>query len=102
MACCAATFNPLFILLFLLPLVTGAASHLIPLWMTATGQGQNKAIRHANIRSLFGHTLCLYYCSGLLLILDTNLYYLPALIALIHFLYLISSSHLSKTTMPQA
>jgi hypothetical protein len=92
----------LFILLFLLPLVTGAASHLIPLWMTATAQGQTKQYVIQTLGRFSAIRCALYYCSGLLLILDTNLYYLPAVIALFHFLYLISSGHLGKTTMPQA
>ncbi len=81
----------LFILIFVLPLVTGAGSHLIPLWIPAKAGGVSE--RHA--RQMLGRFSALrcafFFTSGLLLIAGYALYYLPALAALFHFLYLIAT-----------
>jgi len=81
----------LYILIFILPLVTGAGSHLIPLWIPAKADG----ISEVHARQTLGRYSTLrcaaFFTSGLLLIAGYDLYYLPALTALLHFIYHIAT-----------
>ncbi|MCP3669298.1 MAG: hypothetical protein GY814_02455 [Gammaproteobacteria bacterium] len=78
--------SELFILMFLMPLVSGAATHLLPLWLWpgAQTEQQNRSRttlgRFALIRSM------LFQLSGMLLIFDLPWSWLPAMVAMAQFL----------------
>jgi len=81
----------LFILIFILPLVTGAGSHLIPLWMPAKTGGISEKRSRQTLGRYSALRCATFFASGILLIAGYALYYLPALAALLHFLYLIAT-----------
>ncbi len=78
--------SELFILMFLMPLVTGAATHLLPLWLwpgaQAEQQNRSRSIlgRFALVRSL------LFPLSALLLVFDLPWSWLAAIFAMAQFL----------------
>ena len=75
-----------FILLFLLPLLTGAANHLLPLWLfsaQSTDRQQTAKVqlgRWSAVRSM------LFLSAGLLQLLGIAWGIIPALLGLLHFL----------------
>ncbi len=81
--------SELFILMFLMPLVTGAATHLLPLWLWPGAQAEQQTEcrqilgRFALIRSL------LFLLSGVLLVLDLTWAWIPALLAMVQFISLV-------------
>jgi hypothetical protein len=77
--------SELFILMFLMPLVTGAATHLLPLWLWPGAQAEqqtksrNTLGRFALIRGL------LFLLSGVLLVMNAPWSWLPAIAAIAQF-----------------
>ncbi len=90
----------LFVLLFLLPLVTGAANHLIPLWVMSLPNSRSKEQATLMLGRFSAIRCALFVGSGLLLLAQIDLFYLPTLIALIHFLFLIISLYQNRMTQP--
>jgi len=78
--------SELFILMFLMPLVSGAATHLLPLWLWPGAQAEQQAEsrhilgRFALARSLF------FMLSGILLIVELPWSWTPAMIAMAQFI----------------
>lgn len=86
-----------FIPLFLLPLVTGAATHLLPLWLTAARDPD----REQALRLRLGHHSAaragLFLLGGLLLLGGRNWGVIPVLLALLQFLASVLFSLRSKS-----
>jgi len=78
--------SELFILMFLMPLVSGAATHLLPLWLWPGAQAEQQAEsrhilgRFALARSLF------FMLSAILLIVELPWSWTPAMIAMVQFI----------------
>ncbi len=78
--------SEIFILMFLMPLVTGAATHLLPLWLWPVAQAEQQARsrdilgRFSLIRSL------LFQLSGILLLTDLPWSWFPAIIGMAQFI----------------
>jgi len=86
-----------FIPLFLLPLVSGAATHLLPLWLSGPQNPERERRlrarlgRHAALRAL------LFFCGGLLLLAGQPGGLLLILPALLHFLVAVAIVLFSRT-----
>ena len=80
------TTTQAFIPLFLLPLVSGAATHLLPLWIS----GPQDPAREQRLRTVLGRHAALrtllFFCGGLLLLAGQPEGLLIILPALLHFL----------------
>ena len=93
----ASNSTQAFIPLFLLPLVTGAATHLLPLWITAARNPEREQVlrmrlgRHSAVRA------ALFLLGGLLILAGQGWGLIPVLLALIHFLSVVLFSLLSKS-----
>jgi len=86
-----------FIPLFLLPLVTGAATHLLPLWLTAAGNNTGEQVlrlrlgRHSAVRAV------LFLLGGILILSGQSWGVIPVLLALLHFFSAVLFSLRSKS-----
>lgn len=75
-----------FIPLFLLPLVTGAATHLLPLWITAASDHSREQALRLRLGRYSAVRAALFVLGGLLLLGSQNWGVIPVLLALLHFL----------------
>lgn len=82
----------LYMLIFMMPLVTGAASHLIPLWLIPISNPHLQASVKERLGRFAAIRCTLFISSGILLVANQDYFILPALIALVHFLSAIISS----------
>jgi len=78
--------SELFILMFLMPLVSGAATHLLPLWLWPGAQAEQQAeSRHILGRFALARSL-LFMLSAILLIVELPWSWTPAMIAMAQFI----------------
>ena len=77
--------SELFILMFLMPLVTGAATHLLPLWLWPGAQAEQQT-KSRNVLGRFGLIRSLLFLiSGILLAIELPWSWLPAIVAMAQF-----------------
>ena len=99
----ALPLNQAFILAFLLPLVTGAVNHLLPLWLLPRGSAAAQREIRDRLGRLGGARGLVFAAAGGLLLAGWEQAWLPALGALLHFLLavLYSVYLLAKGDRPQ-
>ncbi len=73
---------------FLLPLVTGAATHLLPLWLTGPADRERTSELRTPLCARARTRTLLFLAAGLLSLSGTQWNLLPAIVALSHFLLL--------------
>lgn len=79
-----------FILAFLLPLVTGAATHLLPLWLYSSSPERQAPFRN-QLGHLSGLRGLLFLTAGVLTLMGQPWAFLLGLSALVHFLFQLMS-----------
>ncbi|WP_428608040.1 hypothetical protein [Sedimenticola sp.] len=83
----AATYTTqAFIPLFLLPLVSGAATHLLPLWVTAARHSNHEQALRQRLGRHGGGRAALFLLGGLLILAGQDWGVVPILLALLHFI----------------
>lgn len=93
----AANTTHAFIPLFLLPLVTGAATHLLPLWITPAGDSSREQALRLRLGHHSGVRAVLFLLGGALILVGQGWGLIPVLLGLIHFLSAVLPSLLSKS-----
>jgi hypothetical protein len=74
-----------FIPLFLLPLVTGAATHLLPLWITGAADREREQALQARLGRYSALRAALFLSGGLLILAGQSWGLIPVLLGLLHF-----------------
>ena len=82
----ADTLMWLLVFLFLLPLVTGASSYLLPLWRWPGKMTQAHTHMHAQLMHFSGVRVLAFYLSGGMSLLDIDGAQIPAVVALLSYL----------------
>lgn len=85
-----------FVPLFLLPLVSGAATHLLPLWLTAGDSQREQALR-SRLGRYSAARAGLFLLGGLLILAGQGWGLLPVLLALLQFLGVVLRSLRSQS-----
>ena len=84
----SSQITAVFFTAFLLPLVSGAATHLLPLWLSGPANMTRTLELRALLASRARIRVLLFMTSGALSLADTQWNLLPAILALSHFLLL--------------
>ncbi len=93
----ASNTTQAFIPLFLLPLVTGAATHLLPLWITSAGDSSREQALRLRLGRHSAARAALFLLGGLLILAGQGWGLIPVLLGLIHFLSAVLLSLRSKS-----
>ncbi len=89
--------STIFILAFLLPLVTGAATQLLPMWLIPGNRGEEQQQLRDRLGQLGLLRATLFLASGVFAFAGVDRSHLPALLALAHFLVMLGMALSAQT-----
>lgn len=92
----AAWSSNAFVLAFLLPLVTGAATHLLPIWIRPGDQPATQQALRNQLGQGSGFRSALFLISGMLSLIGITWSSLPALLGLFYFAILVAKTITGK------